>query len=84
MECRKGCGACCIAISISSSIPGLANGKPAGERCLHLDDNNCCKIFESPLRPKVCEGFSAEELVCGKSFEEAMRILTEWERYCSC
>ena len=83
MDCRIGCGACCIAISISSEMPGMANGKPAGVRCIHLDDKNTCKIFESPLRPKVCDGFTAEELVCGKTFEDAMRILSHWEHFCN-
>ncbi|MCC6439509.1 MAG: YkgJ family cysteine cluster protein, partial [Rhodanobacteraceae bacterium] len=26
MSCRSGCGACCIAPSISSPIPGMPNG----------------------------------------------------------
>ena len=30
MDCRAGCGACCIALSISSPIPGMPAGKPAG------------------------------------------------------
>ena len=30
MNCREGCGACCIAPSISSPIPGMPHGKPAG------------------------------------------------------
>ena len=38
--CRAGCGACCIAPSISSPIPGMPNGKPAGVRCVQLDANN--------------------------------------------
>ena len=83
MDCRIGCGACCIAISISSKMPGMPQGKPAGERCIHLDDNKTCTIFHSPERPKVCDGFKAEELVCGKSFEEAMSILSHWEAYCT-
>ena len=36
MECRIGCGACCIAPSISSPIPGMPDGKPAGVRCVQL------------------------------------------------
>jgi Fe-S-cluster containining protein len=27
MDCRAGCGACCIAPSISSPIPGMPDGK---------------------------------------------------------
>ncbi|MCF5019628.1 YkgJ family cysteine cluster protein, partial [Pseudomonas lactis] len=29
MKCREGCGACCIAPSISSPLPGMPQGKPA-------------------------------------------------------
>jgi len=75
MECRENCGACCIALSISSPIPGMPDGKPAGVRCIHLLDDYKCAIFGSPDRPKVCSDFKAEEEVCGKSREEAMRIL---------
>ncbi|QSA20024.1 YkgJ family cysteine cluster protein, partial [Vibrio furnissii] len=42
MDCRLGCGACCIAPSISSPIPGMPNGKPAGTRCIQLNENNLC------------------------------------------
>ncbi|RKZ96645.1 MAG: YkgJ family cysteine cluster protein, partial [Gammaproteobacteria bacterium] len=45
MQCRNGCGACCIAPSISTAIPGMPNGKPAGVRCIQLDKNNSCQIF---------------------------------------
>lgn len=83
MNCRIGCGACCIAISISSKMPSMENGKPAGVRCVHLDENRTCTIFNSPERPKVCEGFKAEKLVCGNSFEEAMSILNHWEEFCT-
>jgi uncharacterized protein len=79
MECRSGCGACCIYPSISSSIPGMPNGKPAGVRCVQLDDDLSCKIFNSPDRPKVCGGFKAEKLVCGDSAQEAYRILASME-----
>ena len=38
MDCRPGCAACCIAPSISSPIPGMPHGKPAGVRCAQLDE----------------------------------------------
>lgn len=79
MKCRTHCGACCIAPSISSPIPGMPNGKPAGIPCIHLDEEFRCKIFDSPLRPEVCGNFKAEELVCGKNRIEALIILTELE-----
>lgn len=82
MECRINCGACCIAPSISSPIPGMENGKPAGVQCIHLTRDYKCAIFESSDRPKVCDGFKAEELVCGTNRDEALRILSELEEAC--
>lgn len=72
MECRLGCGACCIAPSITSAIPGMPNGKPAGVRCVQLDENNLCKIFGQPERPKVCASFSADEDICGTHRQQAL------------
>lgn len=80
MECRIGCGACCIAISISSPMPLLPNGKPKGVVCPHLTDDKKCSIFFSPDRPRVCDGFKAEKDFCGNSFEEAMDILSDLEK----
>ncbi|MAD45864.1 MAG: hypothetical protein CMI02_06895 [Oceanospirillaceae bacterium] len=80
MQCREGCGACCIAPSISSPIPGMPDGKPAGVRCVQLDENNLCKLFGLPQRPAVCGRFEAEEAVCGNNREEALIIIEELER----
>ena len=79
MECRPNCGACCIAISISSPIPGMPKGKPAGIKCIHLADDYKCKIFGKPERPKVCIAFEAEELICGTNRDEALEIITDLE-----
>ena len=75
MECRTGCGACCIALSISSEMPGMPDGKPAGVRCIHLLDDYRCAIYNDPSKPKVCTDFKAEPEFCGSDREEAMRIL---------
>lgn len=75
MECRAGCGACCIAPSISSPIPGMPDGKAAGERCLHLTAEFLCGIFGRPDRPAVCSVFAAADYVCGGSRDEAIRLL---------
>jgi Fe-S-cluster containining protein len=75
MECRKNCGACCIAISISSPIPGMPGGKPAGVRCIHLRDDYKCAIYNTPEKPTVCSDFKAEPEFCGNSREEALKIL---------
>ncbi len=79
MNCRLGCGACCIAPSISTAIPGMPEGKPAGVRCIQLDDANLCKIFGQSVRPVVCRQFSADEDVCGKNYKQALITLTELE-----
>jgi len=79
MKCRQRCGACCIYPSISSPIPGMPEGKPAGVRCINLDNNMKCTIFDSPERPVVCSGFKPEKLVCGDLAEEAYYILAQLE-----
>ncbi|MCE5194961.1 MAG: YkgJ family cysteine cluster protein [Nitrospiraceae bacterium] len=76
MKCRKGCGACCIAPSISSPIPGMPEGKPAGVRCLHLTGDCFCGIYENPERPKVCKSFQASYETCGSSRDEAISSLS--------
>lgn len=76
MECRSGCGVCCIILSISSPIPGMPDGKPAGVRCIHLLDDYRCALWGSPERPAVCSAFKAEEEFCGKDRGEAEKILS--------
>ncbi|MQR01296.1 YkgJ family cysteine cluster protein [Glaciimonas soli] len=79
-SCRQGCGACCIAPSISSPIPGMPNGKPAGVRCVQLDDVNNCRIFGQPERPKVCGSLQASLEMCGQSDAFAMQYLVRLEQ----
>ncbi len=79
MECREKCGACCIALSISSPIPGMPAGKPSGIRCIHLTDDYKCALYGDPSRPRVCADFMAEPEFCGNSREEAMKIMSELE-----
>lgn len=78
MDCRMGCGACCIALSISSPIPGMPNGKPAGVRCINLTDDNRCAIYDQ--RPEVCRRLKPSREMCGETTEDAMGYLTELER----
>lgn len=80
MDCRVGCGACCIAPSISSPIPGMPNGKPAGVRCIQLTDDNRCKLFGLPERPAVCVRLRPSEEMCRDSAEEALVGLEALER----
>ncbi len=80
MECRAGCGTCCIALSISSPIPGMPNGKPAGVRCLHLTPDNRCDLYGQPERPDVCRRLRPSEEMCGRTREDALAYLVFLER----
>jgi uncharacterized protein len=80
MDCRVGCAACCIAPSISSPIPGMPFGKPAGVRCIQLDGKNRCMLFGKPERPEVCVNLQPEPEMCGSSDEEAFQFLVRLEQ----
>lgn len=85
MQCRASCGACCIAPSINSPIPGMPNGKPAGVRCIQLNDDNMCKIFGKPERPAFCASLQPGLEMCGdetigQSREHAITWLNDLER----
>ncbi len=56
MDCRK-CGACCIAPSITTAIPNMPYGKPAGARCANLSDRNECVLYGKATRPAFCIGW---------------------------
>jgi Fe-S-cluster containining protein len=79
MECRSNCGACCISPSISSPIPGMPEGKPAGVRCIQLTDTNKCKLFGAPDRPRVCTSLRPSEEMCGCTRSDAIRYLNMLE-----
>ena len=80
ISCRPDCGACCTAPSITSPIPGMPNGKPAGVRCVQLAEDNRCKIFGQPERPAFCAGLQPALDMCGDSRAHAIRWLTELEQ----
>ena len=75
MDCRAGCGACCIALSISSPIPGMPQGKPAGLRCVQLTDDYRCAIFGQAERPAVCASLRPMPEMCGSSRAHALAYL---------
>lgn len=79
MNCRPGCGACCIAPSISSPIPGMPAGKPAGVRCVQLDDQQRCRLFGRPERPAVCASLRPEPAMCGADRAQALLRLARLE-----
>ena len=80
IECRPGCGACCIAPSISSPIPGMPEGKPAGVPCVNLDENLRCRIFGKPERPAVCGSLMPTAEMCGRCREDAIQFLSDLEQ----
>ncbi|MEH6416254.1 YkgJ family cysteine cluster protein [Pseudomonas sp. CGJS7] len=80
MQCRDRCGACCIAPSITSPIPGMPHGKPAGIPCVQLDDELRCRLFGKPERPAFCGSLQPQREMCGGDRDEAMAWLAELER----
>ncbi|MFK3648124.1 YkgJ family cysteine cluster protein [Lysobacter enzymogenes] len=80
MPCRDRCGACCIAPSIASPIPGMPHGKPAGIPCVQLDDELRCRLFGKPERPRFCGSLQPQPSMCGESREDALATLMALER----
>ncbi|GAB2179980.1 YkgJ family cysteine cluster protein [Denitratisoma sp. agr-D3] len=74
MDCRPGCGACCIAPSISSL------DKPAGVPCRHLDEQLRCRLFGRPERPACCGGLQPSAEMCGEQRDQALAWLTALEQ----
>ncbi|MFZ5503531.1 MAG: YkgJ family cysteine cluster protein [Pseudomonadota bacterium] len=80
MNCRPSCAACCIAPSITSPLPGMPNGKPAGVPCVQPDGNLGCKVFGKPERPAFCGGLQPSAEMCGESRGGAIVWLARLER----
>jgi hypothetical protein len=79
MICRPNCAACCIEPSISSPIPGMPDGKPAGVPCVQLTTDLRCAIFGQPDRPQCCSGLQASLEMCGDSRLYAIQWLRQLE-----
>jgi len=79
LSCRPRCGACCIAPSITSPIPGMPHGKPAGVPCIQLDEDFRCRLFGRPERPAFCGGLQPSREMCGDDAVHAMRWLGHLE-----
>jgi Fe-S-cluster containining protein len=72
VDCRSGCGACCIAPSINSPIPGMPQGKPAGIPCVQLDDAYRCRLFGRPERPAFCVSLRPSGGMCRSDRGQAL------------
>jgi hypothetical protein len=57
----------------------MPNGKPAGMRCIQLDDQNRCTIFGKPERPAFCASLQPSMEMCGDDREQAMIWLANLE-----
>ncbi len=79
IDCRPGCGACCIAPSIAPVLPALPRGKPAGQPCPHLTADYLCSLWGKPERPGFCGTFQARRGMCGRTREEALAYLADLE-----
>jgi hypothetical protein len=79
LACRPGCAACCIAPSISTPIPGMPQGKPAGLACVQLDAQARCRLFGQPGRPTVCGSLQPTAEMCGSDRGHAMQWLARLE-----
>jgi len=58
----------------------MPKGKPAGVRCIQLNEQNMCKIFGQPERPAFCGGLQPSAEMCGESREQAIHWLTKLEQ----
>lgn len=54
----------------------MPEGKPAGVRCVQLDEQDRCRLFGRPERPAVCVSLRPTPAMCGGNREQAMAILT--------
>ena len=57
----------------------MPHGKPAGVRCVQLDELNRCRMFGKPERPAFCGGLRPSVEMCGNSREAAMFWLADLE-----
>jgi hypothetical protein len=57
----------------------MPDGKPAGVRCVQLDDANRCRIFGLPQRPVVCSQLTPSLEMCGADQVHAMHFLAQLE-----
>jgi len=52
----------------------MPEGKPAGVRCLNLNEDNLCSVYKN--RPEVCAAYTPTREICGNSFKEAKANIT--------
>ena len=55
----------------------MPHGKPAGVRCVQLDDAERCLIFGQAERPVVCGQLMPSVEMCGSDRSHAVQWLTQ-------
>jgi len=58
----------------------MPNGKPTGVRCIQLDTENRCMIFDKAERPKFCASLQSSLEMCGETREQAIIWLANLEQ----
>jgi hypothetical protein len=58
----------------------MPHGKPAGVRCVQLNDDEQCAVFGSAARPAFCGGLQPSAEMCGTSREQALLWLNNLEK----
>jgi uncharacterized protein len=59
----------------------MPQGKPAGVRCVQLDDAERCRLFGLPARPAVCTSLRPTADMCGTDRAHAMAWLGRLEAH---
>jgi len=59
----------------------MPQGKPAGVRCVQLDDAERCRLFGQPERPAVCLSLRPTAEMCGNERSDAMAWLARLESH---
>jgi hypothetical protein len=59
----------------------MPQGKPAGVRCVQLDDAERCRVFGQPERPVVCTSLRPTPEMCGSHRAQAMAWLGRLETH---
>lgn len=57
----------------------MPHGKPAGVRCVQLDEHWRCRLFRRPERPAVCSSLRPEAAMCGSDRTHALDWLAALE-----
>lgn len=57
----------------------MPQGKPAGVRCVQLDDALRCRLFGRRERPAFCAGLMPSREMCGETRGQAMAWLARLE-----